>query len=156
MSSLAPLPSNRLTYPSLNRLTEQPDLPGYLIIDHTAGTGIGPDPKSVLRKGEKWEYKTEGCVHCQAVIAIYRRSVSSEYHLSNINFGLATPQVHTLNGGTTDRPYCRRCDALICRRCAAEMERLGDCPGPFKQKLELALAGKGIRNHQYGQSVAVA
>lgn len=59
------------------------------------------------------------CEHCQSVIAIFVQGCSRTYQ--------------------SDRK-CPRCDAIICKRCAVWMhEHQGQCPGPFKAKVEEAL-----------------
>lgn len=126
-------------------------MPGELLIDHTQGQGLDG------KKGQKWQYKTLGCVHCGACIAIFRRSISSEETLSSIDIGRATHiGPHELPTSFTANCHCRRCGKAICRACAKEMEAAGgECPGPLRARIEQAITRRSgqLEPYRYGQIV---
>lgn len=112
-------------------------LEGELIIDHRQGTGIDG------KKGVLERYKIKYCPHCRRPIMLFKRATCEEsVPLANIDIARAT-KVLTDNGtAVRDQHFqgyrCHKCDARICRRCAAWMEaNSGECPGPFEAVLEM-------------------
>lgn len=82
---------------------------GYLLIDHSAGTG--PDGLT----GKKVEFDTVSCCHCQALIRVVIKGVEKAYEC----------------------PYrCDRCRAPICKFCATT---LGGACSPIMAKVEECL-----------------
>jgi len=71
---------------------------------------------------KKQEYETVSCPHCQTVRAITLKGCTK-----NIKFN----------------HWCPRCRQPICKGCAAVMEQLGQCPGPFIAKVDNANS-KGV------------
>jgi hypothetical protein len=63
--------------------------------------------------------ETTNCEHCQSIIAIHHEGCSRDYQ---------------------SKYTCARCCSSICTPCAKWMkEHGGQCPGPFRAKLEEAL-----------------
>lgn len=72
------------------------------------------------------EFETISCPHCQQVKAV------------------------VLKGCTKNVPYhyyCPRCREPICKECAEYMEKLGQCPGPFRAKIDEALRRQAWDDH---------
>lgn len=91
---------------------------GLLIIDHSACT----DPVTG-KQGEKLEFDTVSCGHCQALIRLVIKGVKKAY----------------------ETPYrCARCKLPMCRHCA---EVLGGECDPLWEKINRALK-TGVWGHQ--------
>lgn len=77
--------------------------------------------------GKKVEFETISCPHCQQVAAIHKKGCSKSVKFNN---------------------WCGRCCKPICRGCAAIMQKLGNCPGPFIAIVEASMqAGRNLPDH---------
>jgi ribosomal protein S14 len=107
---------------------------GFLSIDHS-GYDANPGHKHGLM-----EFDTAQCIHCQKVIVVVKRGCNT-FACSGDTY-LEAQHAHEFSESYVHHYRCRKCDGNICRDCAREMARKGECPGPFIARLEARL-GKG-------------
>lgn len=75
------------------------------------------------------EFETISCPHCCQVRAIVMRGCTKEMKYNH---------------------WCPRCRKPICKGCAAVMEKLGQCPGPFIARVEAEMAaGHALQDFAY-------
>lgn len=87
---------------------------GYLLIDHRAGGGLGPnDPGIPVPAHATFESATLTCSHCQRVVVLRPDR-------------------------TRSRGYCPKCDHYICDSCEAARVANGGLCRTFNQIIEEA------------------